>query len=154
MINTKNTGKNTCLRNYTWTCDLLLMKTCLHIILLKYIIVPQYIFDLLVIRLSVNYISLISRFVHQTPNTVPIYRLHKHTGWEERRLRVDIRDPIYCALPKAVHSVFKIRKQETNGTMDIQYTGVQNSSLCVQIIADSNACFGKLIFFFFFFEFG
>ena len=31
--------------------------------------------------------------------------------------------------------------------MDFQYTGVRNSSLRVQIIADSKACCGKLVIF-------
>jgi hypothetical protein len=85
---------------------------------------------------------------------VAIYRLRTHTHTHtllhiqaESRLRVDIRYPIYYAPPKPVHSVFKIRKQEKHATMDVEYTGVQNGSLCVQIIADSKTCFGMIIIF-------
>ena len=97
---------------------------------------------------SVHYISLISLFLH---HTLCPYIAFTHTH-SLRAVCMLIFAIQFTTLRLKQCGVFKIRQQEKHGTMDFQYTGVQNSSLRVQIIADSKTCCGKLVIFNFYLQ--
>ena len=120
------------------------MKIFLHFIVLKYMGSHRLIFrSPTIIHSSVHYISLISLFLHQTLCPYIAF-IHTHSFRAVCMLIFAIQ---FTTLRLRQCGVFKIREQEKHGTMDFQYTGVQNSSMRAQIIADSKTCCGKLVIF-------
>ena len=91
----------------------------------------------------VHYISLISLFLHQTLCPCIAFT-HTHSLRAVCMLIFAIQ---FTTLRLRQCGVFKIMQQEKHGTMDFQYTGVQNNSIRVQIIADSKTCSAKLVIF-------
>ena len=98
-----------------------------------------------IIHLSVQHISLISLFLHRTLSPYIAFT-HTHSLRAVSMLIFAIQ---FTTLRLRQCSVFKISQQEKHDTMDFQYTGVQKSSLRVQIIADSKTCLGEACLFFF-----